>query len=147
MRKSLVFFGLVAAVACSLAQAETKKLQLISITGPEQLSDMGEKGDSPGDILTFTSTIKDAKGEATLGEDHGYCFRISPAAHTWECAFSVVLKGGSINAAGTDNDAGDSTYAVVGGTGIYHSAHGVLKVHPHDPKVESKVFTLTIELE
>jgi Dirigent-like protein len=145
MRKSLVLFGLVAAVACSLAQAETKKLQLVSVTGPQQISDLGEKGDSPGDILTFTSTIKDAKAEAIVGQDQGYCFRISPAAHTWECAFSVVLKNGSINVAGTYNDAGDSTFAVVGGTGVYHSARGVLKVHPRDPKVESELFTFELE--
>jgi len=124
----------------SLPAAAAEKLQLVEHADTDATLDLGAKGDSAGDLLTFANPIYDAANKVRVGSDQGYCVRVI-AGKSWECFWTLTLKDGQITIEGPFFDGGDSLMAVTGGTGKYAGARGSLKLHARDAKGTAYDFT------
>jgi hypothetical protein len=120
-----------------------ERIQLIEHADTDATLDLGVKGDSVGDLLTFANPVYDVANKTQLGSDQGYCVRVI-AGKSWECFWTLRLKEGQITIEGPFYDAGDSVMAVTGGTGKYAGAKGSMKLHSRDAKGSS--YDLTYEL-
>lgn len=105
--------------------------------------DLGAKGDSSGDLLTWSNPLFDAANKTQIGSDQGYCVR-TEVGKAWECSWTNLLKDGQITVSGVFYDDQDSLLAVTGGTGKYLGAKGTLKLHSRDAK--STAYTFTFDL-
>jgi allene oxide cyclase len=116
--------------------------QIVVVERPvgETTVDLGAKGDSVGDLLVFANKVYDAGNKMQLGTDNGYCVR-TVVGKSWECFWTLTLKGGQITVEGPFMDSGDSLLAVTGGTGKYAGARGSMKLHPRDPTPTAYDFT------
>lgn len=128
------------ATLAALPASAVEHLQVVERALSDTTLDLGAKGDSPGDLLTFANPIFDTANKAQLGSNQGYCVRIV-AGKSWECFWTLILKGGQITVEGPFLDAGDSLMAVTGGTGKYAGAQGAMKLHARDAKGSSYDFT------
>jgi allene oxide cyclase len=141
--------GLPSAVgACALLWAAqpvfaAERLQLVERAMTDTTVDLGAKGDSVGDLLTFANPVYDAANKTQLGSDQGYCVRVA-VGKSWECFWTLILAGGQITVEGPFYDNGDSVMAITGGTGRYAGAKGDMKLHARDAKATS--YDLTYEL-
>lgn len=99
--------------------------------------------DSLGDLIVFSNPLYDAQDRVERGTSSGQCVRTVVGA-TWECQFTLRLPAGALVVAGRYNDEGDSTVAVVGGTGRYAGAHGTLVIHPQDADHSRYDFIITL---
>jgi allene oxide cyclase len=133
----------VLAVLAGFPALAGEKIQLIEHADTDATLDLGAKGDSVGDLLTFANPVYDAANKAQVGSDQGYCVRVI-AGKSWECFWTLRLKDGQITIEGPFYDAGDSVMAVTGGTGKYAGAKGSMKLHSRDAKGSS--YDLTYEL-
>lgn len=106
----------------------------------ETTVDIGPKGDSVGDLLVFANKVYDAANKVQVGSDQGYCVR-TVVGKSWECFWTLLLKGGQITVEGPFMDAGDSLMTVTGGTGKYAGAKGSMKLHPRDATPTGYDFT------
>jgi len=93
--------------------------------------DLGDKGASPGDRFVWSGDLFDRKGGKKVGRTGGICETTGTAPHNDSlCTASFVLAGGQIITQGLSDTAdlfGGKVIpwaAIVGGTGIYRSAHG-----------------------
>jgi hypothetical protein len=84
--------------------------------------DIGEPGDSVGDILTFDQPLLDQRSQQ-IGNNSGTCIR-TRVAHSFQCQWTLTLENGSIQVAGREFDKGTSQIAIVGGTGNYAGITG-----------------------
>jgi allene oxide cyclase len=134
--------GALAALAAVPALA-AEKIQLVEHADTDATLDLGVKGDSVGDLLTFANPVYDAANKTQVGSDQGYCVRVI-AGKSWECFWTLRLKEGQITIEGPFYDAGDSVMAVTGGTGKYVGAKGSMKLHSRDAKGSS--YDLTYDL-
>jgi hypothetical protein len=136
-RFTLLLAGaLVLAPAAALA---AERIELVERALTDATLDLGAKGDSAGDLLTFANPVFDAGNKTQLGTDQGYCIRIV-AGKSYECFWTLLLKDGQITAEGPFYDDKDSVMAVTGGTGKYDGAKGALKLHARDAKGSSYQF-------
>ena len=126
-----------------LASSGAERLQVVERANTDVTVDIGVKGDSTGDLLTFSNPIFDAANESQVGSNQGYCVRIVPA-RSWECSFTVILKGGQIVIAGPYMDGKDSVMGVTGGTGKYAGAKGSMALHARDAKGSTFDFTFDL---
>lgn len=110
----------------------------------ETTVDIGEKGDSVGDLLTFANPVFDAANAVQVGADQGYCVRVV-VGKSWECIWTILLKRGHITVEGPFLDEGDSLFAVTGGTGKYAGAKGSMKLHPRDATPTGYYFVYTLK--
>lgn len=117
-----------------------EQLKLVERALTDTTVDVGAKGDSVGDLLTFANPVYDAANKNQLGSDQGFCIRVS-VGKSWECFWTLMLKSGQIMLEGPFLDIGDSVMAVTGGTGKYAGAKGTLKLHARDAKATSYDFT------
>jgi len=135
---------LAAALAWHAAPASAaEQLVLVERITAQTLTDMGPKGDSVGDNITFANQIYDKDNKTLLGHDNGWCIR-TIAGEVWECFRSISLDQGQITVEGPYYDNQDSTMAVTGGTGIYLSAQGEVKMHALDAKRTEYELTFTL---
>lgn len=72
----------------------------------DAVTDIGAKGDSAGDILTFANEIYDKDNAKKVATDNGWCVRTVPGK-AWECSFSLMLEDGQITGEGPFFDAAD----------------------------------------
>jgi hypothetical protein len=93
--------------------------------------DLGEKGESPGDRFIWSGDLFDRKGGKKVGRVGGNCETASTGADAESvCTGNFILAGGQIITQGISNTVdlfGGKTVtwaAIIGGTGIYRSAHG-----------------------
>lgn len=100
----------------TIADARTHKAKYI---------DIGEPGDSVGDILTFDQPLLDGQDEQ-VGNNSGTCIR-TRVAHSFQCQWTLTLKDGSIQLAGREFDEGASAIVIVGGTGQYSGISGQME--------------------
>jgi hypothetical protein len=128
----LISSGAMLAVLATAAIAG-EQIKLVERAMTDATLDLGAKGDSVGDILTFANPIYDAANKVQLGSDQGFCVRVI-AGKSWECFWTTTLKDGQLTIEGPFKDTGDSIMAVTGGTGKYAGAKGTLKLHPRDAK-------------
>jgi hypothetical protein len=123
-------------IALLLAAGNATAGEVITVVeraNTDAVTDLGAKGDSAGDLLTFANPVFDKLNKTQVGTDQGYCVR-TVAGKTWECAWSMKLKDGEIMVAGPFLDAGDSVLAITGGTGRYAAARGQMKLHARNDK-------------
>jgi allene oxide cyclase len=123
----------VAAVAVAAGSndqiAQRHTLTVIEHPVHEDVADIGKKGDSPGDLLSFHNPVFDASDTTRVGNDQGTCVRISPAVGSWECAWTTFLRGGHIDVQGPFFDTRDSLVSITGGTGRYANVRGQMRLH------------------
>lgn len=134
---------LVAALAAFLiapAAFAGQTLHVVEHALTDSTLDLGAKGDSPGDLLTFANPVFDAANRRRVGADQGYCIRVV-AGRSWECFWTLTLKSGQITVEGPFRDGLDSVLAVTGGTGAYAGARGSMKLHARDAAGTSYDFT------
>src|SRR3984893_12659750 len=112
-----IVFGALAVLAAVPALA-AEKIQLVEHADTDATLDLGAKGDSVGDLLTFANPVYDAANKTQVGADQGFCGRVI-AGKSWECIWTSRLKDAQITIEGPFYDAGDSVMAVTGGTGKY----------------------------
>jgi hypothetical protein len=122
-----------AACVAGSASAADMQLALVERAASDTVTDTGAKGDSVGDILTFTNEIYDKDNATKMGVDNGWCVRTA-VGKAWECFWTLILQDGQITVEGPFLDAGDSTLAVTGGTGAYAGARGEMKLHSRNDK-------------
>lgn len=143
--------ALVLAVVALITAGEDEKsrtIELASITDPrtESSADLGEKGDSAGDIFTFS---EEAQQE---GEPVGRTFGSCTLAGTEQegrglCSFTTELEEGKITAAGTIDfrqEDQPQDFPIVGGTGEFENASGTLTAQPGEEET-SLTFEVTTE--
>jgi allene oxide cyclase len=132
-----------AAALLALPALAAEQIKVVERALTDTTTDLGAKGDSVGDLLTWANPIFDAANKTQLGTDQGFCVRVA-VGKSWECNWTTVLKGGQITVEGPFMDAGDSTLTVIGGTGKYAGAKGTMKLHSRDAKSTSYDFTFDL---
>jgi len=129
-----------AATLLALPAFAGEQIKVVERPVGETTVDLGAKGDSVGDVLVFANGVFDAANKIQVGTDQGYCVR-TVVGKSWECNWTLILKSGQITVEGPFLDAGDSLFAVTGGSGKYAGAKGSMKLHPRDAKSTSYDFT------
>lgn len=143
MKKLMLTLAGALLVQAPLVQA-AEKIEVIEHADTDATLDLGAKGDSAGDLLTWNNPLFDAGNKIQVGSDQGYCVRTT-VGKSWQCTWTNVLKDGEITVSGIFADDKDSLLAVIGGTGKYVGAKGTLKLHPRDPKAQSYLFTFELQ--
>ncbi len=87
--------------------------------------DLGDAGDSVGDILTFDQPLLDKQGNQ-IGNNSGTCIR-TRVGHSFQCQWTLTLGNGSIQVAGRELDKGTSYVTIVGGTGRFAGIRGQME--------------------
>jgi hypothetical protein len=113
--------------------AADETIALVERATTDAVTDLGAKGDSAGDILTFANDIYDKDNANKVGSDNGWCAR-TVAGKAWECIWTTTLAGGQITVEGPFYDTADSELAITGGTGEYAEASGSLALHARNDK-------------
>lgn len=139
MNKATLVLAGALALQASLTAVAAEKIQVVERALTDTTIDLGAKGDSVGDLLTFANPIYDAANKTKLGSDQGYCVRVV-VGKSWECFWTLLLADGEITVEGPFYDTGDSVMVVTGGTGKYAGAKGAMKLHSRDAKSTSYDF-------
>jgi hypothetical protein len=139
MSKATLLLAGALALQVSLTAVAAEKIQVVERALTDTTVDLGAKGDSVGDLLTFANPIYDAANKTKLGSDQGYCVRVV-VGKSWECFWTLLLADGEITVEGPFYDTGDSVMVVTGGTGKYAGAKGSMKLHSRDAKSTSYDF-------
>jgi hypothetical protein len=116
------------AVAAS-SPSSVVRIHVIEHATTDTVVDVGDPGDSTGDLLTFHNRLYDATDTHVVGRDQGECVRIDPARGTWECRWTNILRGGQITVEGVFSDLHDTTIAITGGTGRFADSDGDARLH------------------
>jgi hypothetical protein len=124
---------LAAALLLAPATALAEEIAVVERATSDAVTDLGDKGDSAGDILTFANEIFDKDNKTKVGTNTGWCIRTA-VGKSWECFWTVNLDKGSIAVHGPFLDGADSMLAITGGTGAYAGAMGEMKLHARDAK-------------
>jgi len=125
----------------------TTSMVIIEHIAPEEqtMIDLGEEGESQGDIIAFTGSLLDTEGEES-GKSSGFCITTDVEEKLSECVWTYHFADGSITVAGTEPDLGADTeihMPIVGGTGDYTGARGVIH---EQHNADLTIFTTTIEI-
>jgi allene oxide cyclase len=115
------------ATPATTAPAGNETLVVIEHATTDTVIDLGEEGDSIGDLLGFGNAIYDEANENEIGMSQGSCVRTVPG-EAWECMFSVILDEGQLTVEGPFYDAAPSDLAITGGTGAYSTARGQMRL-------------------
>jgi allene oxide cyclase len=110
-----------------------EQLIVVERATTDTVTDTGAKGDSVGDVLSFSNEVYDKDNKTLVGHDNGWCVRTA-VGKAWECFWTLVLDKGQITVEGPFYDSGDSMLAVTGGTGDYATIRGDMKLHARDAK-------------
>src|ERR1700735_3776595 len=127
MNRAIFLLAGALALLAPLAASAGERLQVVERALTDTTVDLGAKGDSVGDLLTFANPIYDAANKTKLGSDQGYCVRIV-VGKSWECFWTLLLAEGQITVEGPFFDTGDSVMVVTGGSGEDGGAQGGLKM-------------------
>jgi hypothetical protein len=126
------------------ADDDQKEFTLVERAASDTVTDLGAKGDSVGDLLTFANELYDQANAKKVGSDNGWCIRTA-AGKAWECTWTTTLEDGQITVQGPFYDGGDSVLAVTGGTGRYSKARGEMKLHARDAQGSAYDFTYRLK--
>ena len=111
--------------ACSPTERQTMTTVADARVHKAEVVDIGEPGDSPGDLFVFDQPLLDPNGNK-IGNNSGACFR-TRVGHSLQCQWTLTLDRGSIQVAGREFDQGTSDIAIVGGTGEYAGISGYME--------------------
>ncbi len=113
------------ATACSPEKPQT----LITIADARihaaHFIDIGEPGDSVGDMFIFDQPLLDKRNNS-IGNNSGMCTR-TRVGHSFQCQWTLTFDNGTIQVAGREFDKGTSEITIVGGTGKYSGVTGEMK--------------------
>ena len=109
-------------VACSSEEPHTLVTVADARVQSAQVVDIGDPGDSVGDVLVFDQPLLDENGN-NIGNNSGTCIR-TRVGHSFQCQWTLTLEKGSIQVAGREFDRGASKITIVGGTGAYSGISG-----------------------
>ena len=113
------------ATACSPEKPQT----LITIADARihaaHFIDIGEPGDSLGDMFVFDQPLLDERNNS-IGNNSGTCTR-TRVGHSFQCQWTLTFDNGTIQVAGREFDKGASEITIVGGTGKYSGVTGEMK--------------------
>ena len=139
MRKLTILGGVAAATMLTItwinvapAGSATGRVVRVYEHDTQQTSlDLGEKGESAGDLFIYSGDIFNHKGGKNIGRAAGQCLAVStgsPHAETI-CSVHVTLAAGKITGEGLFNTAdlfGGKlvSFPITGGTGIYRNVRG-----------------------
>lgn len=137
-----MLLGAVMVVGCSNKSPATS-LAVVEHAETDAVADLGEAGDSVGDVLTFANPVFDADNTEQVGTDNGYCLRTAVGS-AWECHWILTLSDGQITVDGPFYDTADSVLAITGGTGAYSEARGEMALHARNAQGTEYDFTYTI---
>lgn len=140
---AMIGLGAASMLLAAPASAATK-LHVVERATSDAVTDLGAKGDSVGDVLTFANEIYDAENKTKIGSDNGFCIR-TVVGKAWECFWTLSLAKGQITVEGPYLDAGDSVLAVTGGTGSYATERGEMVLHARDAKGSEYDFVYTLK--
>ena len=132
-------YAALAAILLAPPAFAARTLHVVEHALTDHVLDLGAKGDSRGDLLTFANPVFDATNKVQVGSDQGFCIRVVKGKR-WECFWTLLLRDGQITVEGPFRDAGDSTLTVTGGTGAYAGARGSMTLHARDAKATSYDF-------
>jgi hypothetical protein len=118
----LLTAGALSAAACSQDQPQTLVTIADARIDTAQWIDLGEPGDSVGDLLVFDQPLLDEHYEK-IGNNSGTCVR-TRVGHSFQCQWTLTFDNGSILVAGREFDKGVSNIAIAGGTGNYSGISG-----------------------
>jgi allene oxide cyclase len=107
----------------SSAGQSTRVIHVIEHAETDTTVDVGKKGDSTGDVLTFHNQVFDQRDQDPVGRDLGRCVRIVPG-QSYECTWTTILRDGQITVDGPFYDKDNSVLAITGGTGAYDRVRG-----------------------
>ena len=110
-------------LAGSSTGESTRTIHAIERADTDTTVDVGKKGDSTGDILTFHNKVFDKQDKKSMGTDVGHCIRVE-AGKSYECAWTTILHDGQITVDGPFYEDKDSVLAITGGTGAYRRVRG-----------------------
>jgi hypothetical protein len=127
----------------SSADAAPTTLKLVERAETDAVMDLGDTGDTIGDLLAFGNPVYDEANTTQVGTDQGFCVR-TVVGKSWECVWTMMLDGGQITVEGPFFDAADSVMTITGGTGDYSGATGEMKLHARN--AEGTEFDFTYEL-
>ena len=119
------FVGLLGITSCAQDAPQTLVTIADARVHTAKVIDIGEPGDSVGDILTFDQPLLNEQGKQ-IGKNSGTCIR-TRVGHSFQCQWTLSLENGSIQVAGREFDTGSSHIAIVGGTGQYVSITGQME--------------------
>ena len=122
MNHPLLIATLLGVAACSQESPQTLITLADARTDPARVIDMGEPGDSAGDILVFDQPLLDEDMEI-IGNNSGTCIR-TRVGHSLQCQWTLTFENGSIQVAGREFDQGTSVIGITGGTGSYSGISG-----------------------
>lgn len=107
--------------------------------------DVGDVGDSVGDIVVFSNDLYDEENISVIGTVQGVCVR-TVVGKMMECVATNLLANGLITVQGPVDDSvygiAEISAVVTGGTGDYLGASGELKIK----KLEGNQFVHIFEL-
>jgi hypothetical protein len=101
--------------------------------------DVGAPGDSPGDMFVFDQPLLNEAKE-NIGSNSGFCIRTLPGQFS-ECQWTLTMADGTITVAGREAENGPSSIPIIGGTGAYVGASGVLTTTPNGDRTFTQVLS------
>jgi hypothetical protein len=125
------------------ADADPAVITVIERATTDTISDIGTKGDTAGDILTFANDVFDGTNTTKVGSDDGVCIR-TIVGTAWDCRWTLSLPEGQLMVQGPFYDKADSLLAIVGGTGQYADARGEMELAHIVPDDSSYRFTYRV---
>jgi hypothetical protein len=141
---AFVLGAVVMATASRPRVTEPMTIAVVERAVSDVVIDVGDEGDSSGDLLTFANPLYDADNAEKVGRDQGDCIRISPEKGTWECRFVAWLPDGALTVEGAFNDTKPTTFAITGGTGMYGNARGTMRLEA-GPDEGTFLFTYKVQ--
>ncbi len=122
LRKGFLVLTGALGAACSPKDSQTLITVADARIHKAQIVDIGEAGDSAGDMIVFDQPLLDQHNK-DIGNNSGICVR-TRVGHSLQCQWTLTLKNGSIQVAGREFDRGTSDITIVGGTGAYSGIDG-----------------------
>ena len=111
--------------ACTQQSPQTRTTIADARVDSAVVIDIGEVGDSIGDILVFDQPLLDADMDA-VGNNSGFCIR-TRVGHSLQCQWTLSLDDGTVQVAGREFDQGTSNLSIIGGTGNYAGVTGEME--------------------
>lgn len=113
--------------------------------GTVTLVDNGMVGASQGDVFVFDQPLLNANRSKDIGTNSGYCVTTKVGAYS-QCQWTLTFKNGStITVAGQEYEKGESKIPVIGGSGDYTGAQGILITYPNGDRTYTQKLKITVD--
>jgi hypothetical protein len=123
--KCLLVLTTILAIACAAEEPQTFVTIADARVHTAHFIDIGEPGDSVGDMFVFDQPLLDERNNS-IGNNSGTCIRTRVGLSS-QCQWTLSVDTGSIQVAGREFDKGESDISIVGGTGAYSGITGEMK--------------------